>query len=171
MNLIRLARHTGIRYTAAMTSILFICHGNICRSPMTEFIFRNMLVQRGLTEHFSCASAATSREEIGSDIHDGTRRILRYHKIPFTARCARQVRPDDYADYNLLIGMDRANCSNTLRIVGTDPLQKIHALLDYTEDPRDIADPWYTGNFEVTYADIVEGCTALLNTRLALQEI
>lgn len=130
---------------------------------MAEFVFRNMLVQRGLTDHFSCASAATSREELGSDIHDGTQRLLRYHKIPFTPRCARQVRLADYEDYDLLIGMDRANCTNTLRIVGGDPLQKIHALLDYTPHPREIADPWYTGNFELTYADIVEGCTALLN--------
>ena len=145
-----------------MIKILFVCHGNICRSPMAEFIMKHLVEREGKSEFFQIASAATSREEIGNDIHIGTKRQLEKYNIKCTKRAARQMTKKDYEQYDLLIGMDEANIKNMLRICGGDEKHKISSLLDYTKRKGAIADPWYTGNFEDTYRDIMEGCTALL---------
>lgn len=147
-----------------MIKILFVCHGNICRSPMAEFVLKDMIHRKNLTRQFHIASCATSTEEIGSDIHPGTRRILTEKGIPFTRRQAIQLKKEQYDDYDLILGMDGQNKKNMLRIFGRDPQHKIKSLLDFCPAPRDIADPWYTGNFERTYADIIEGCQCLLDT-------
>lgn len=146
-----------------MQKIMFVCHGNICRSPMAEFVFRDMINKRGLADKISVASSATSTEEIGNDTHRGTKAILTKYGIPFTRREAVQLTRADYNKYDMFIGMDSYNIRNMLRIFGTDPDGKVIKLLDLTDRGGDVADPWYTGNFEVTYSDVVEGCEALLN--------
>ena len=145
-----------------MIKIMFVCHGNICRSPMAEFVLKDMLKKRGLDSKISVASSATSTEEIGNDIHRGTRQILDKYSIPHTRREAVQLSRADYAKYDYFIGMDTANVRNMYRIFGSDPEGKIIKLLDLTNAHRDVADPWYTGNFEATYRDVTEGCEALL---------
>ena len=145
-----------------MIKILFICHGNICRSPMAEYVLKDMVRRQHLEDRFSIASAATSREEIGNDVHRGTRRKLAEEGIACPSRQARQVTKADYADFDYLLIMDENNRRNLLRILGGDPEKKIHGMLDWSERPRDIADPWYTGNFDITYDDIVEGCETFL---------
>ena len=139
-----------------MIKILFVCHGNICRSPMAEFVLKKKMPQ------WEVASAATSREELGNDIHCGTRRILQAYNIPFSPRAARQITLRDYETYDLLIGMDRQNLINMKRFFGEDPQNKLCLLLDFTDRPRDIFDPWYSGDFEATYRDIEEGSNALI---------
>lgn len=146
-----------------MMKILFVCHGNICRSPMAESVMAHLLKERGIS-HISVASAATSTEEIGNPVHGGTRRVLATHGVPLVPHRARQMTRQDGAEFDLLIGMDSANLRNMARIVG--PSEKIHGLLDWSGHPRDIADPWYTGDFETTYRDILEGCTTLLERLL-----
>ena len=146
-----------------MIKILFICHGNICRSPMAEFVFKDMVKKAGLSEKFYIASAATSSEEIGNPVHRGTRAKLNSVGISTAGKYAVQMKKKDYAAYDYLIGMEQWNIKNMMRIAGNDPENKIHRLLDFSDRPRDIADPWYTGNFDVTYDDITEGCEALLN--------
>ena len=146
-----------------MIKILFICHGNICRSPMAEFMLKDMAARRGLSAGFEIASAATSREEIGNDIHYGTKKKLREAGIPYEKRRARQVTKEDYRRYDYLIAMDSENLRGLRRILPEDPQGKIYRLLDFTGKPRDIADPWYTGNFEKTYQDILEGCREFFN--------
>lgn len=145
-----------------MIKILFICHGNICRSPMAEFVMKDMVKKAGAEKDFSIASAATSTEEIGNPVHHGTRRKLKEFGISVDGKYAVQLRKDDYGKYDYLIGMDHMNIRNMLRILRDDPENKVCRLLDFTGHPRDIADPWYTGNFDVTYEDIREGCEALL---------
>ena len=145
-----------------MLKVLFICHGNICRSPMAEFVFRDMVSRAGLGDDVYIESAATSREEIGNDTHPGTRRKLQENGIPFSSRHARQMTKKDYEEFDLLIGMDDANVRNMKRIVGGDPESKIHMMLAFAGADRAIADPWYTGNFDETYDDVMEGCSALL---------
>ena len=145
-----------------MIRVLFICHGNICRSPMAEFILKDMVKKKGMENSFLIASCATSREEIGNSLHPGARAKLDEMGIPHKKRAAVQLTKEDYEKYDLILGMDRANISNILRIIGSDPQEKVHRLLDFTELPRDIADPWYTGDFEITYAEIKAGCAALL---------
>ncbi len=145
-----------------MIKILFICHGNICRSPMAEFLLKDMIKKEGLADRFVIASAGTSREEIGNPVHQGTRKKLAQDHISAAGKYAVQLTKEDYEKYDLILGMDRANISNILRIIGSDPQEKVHRLLDFTELPRDIADPWYTGDFEITYAEIKAGCAALL---------
>lgn len=145
-----------------MIKILFICHGNICRSPMAQSVMTHLTAQAGLAREFQIDSAATSREEIGNPIHPGTRKKLQAEGIPVIPHTAVQMRRQDYADYDLLIPMDRQNFRNVYRIVGDDPQGKIRLLLDYTTRPGDIADPWYTGDFDATYRDILEGCQGLL---------
>ncbi len=145
-----------------MIKILFVCHGNICRSPMAEFVFKDMVRRRGLENQFYIASAATSTEEIGNPVHPGTRRKLREVGISCEGKYAVQMKKSDYEKYDYLIGMDEWNRRNMMRIVKKDPQKKLFLLLDFSDSPRDIADPWYTGNFEVTYRDIVEGCEAFL---------
>ena len=145
-----------------MTRILFVCHGNICRSPMAEFVMKDLVKQAGLEGQFQIASAATSTEEIGNPVYPPARRKLAEHGISCAAKTARQLTKADYARYDLLIGMDRANIRNMNRICGGDPEEKIKLLLDYTDRPGDVADPWYTGDFDATWRDVLEGCQKLL---------
>ena len=145
-----------------MTNILMICHGNICRSPMAEYVMQNMVEQRHISHKYHIESAATSREEIGNDVHYGTKRKLAEVGIACPRRHARQVTRQDYDTYDYLIVMDQMNIRNLHRIIGSDPDHKVHKLLDFVGSDRDIADPWYTGNFDETYDDIVEGVTALI---------
>ena len=146
-----------------MIKIMFVCHGNICRSPMAEFVLRDMLKKRGLDGKITVASSATSTEEIGNDIHYGTRRILDKYSITYTRHEAVQLTRSDYKKYDFFIGMDSANIRNMQRIFGSDPEEKIIRLLDLTDAKRDVADPWYTGNFEATYRDVTDGCESLIN--------
>ena len=145
-----------------MIKVMFVCHGNICRSPMAEYVLRHLVTQRGISEDFKIASSATSREEIGNDIHHGTRRKLKEQGISFFSRQATQLTKKDYEDYDYIIAMDSMNVRNIMRIIGEDKDNKVCRLLDFTNRPRDIADPWYTGNFDLTYSDVVEGCEAFL---------
>ena len=145
-----------------MIKIMFVCLGNICRSPMAEFVFKDMIDKMGLSKEFIIKSAATSNEEIGNDIHYGTREKMIQKNIPFTKRKAVRITPEDYNKFDYIIGMEESNIINIKRIVGDDIDNKISKLLDYSENPRDIADPWYTGDFETTYNDIVEGCIGFL---------
>ncbi len=142
--------------------VLFVCHGNICRSPMAEMIFKHLLRQRGLAERFEVASAATSTEEIGNPIYPPARRELAAHGIPVEKRAARQVTMRDYVHYDLLIGMDNANIRNMRRMLGGDPEGKVHRLMDFTDRPGEVADPWYNDRFDVCYQDVLEGCEGLL---------
>lgn len=146
-----------------MIKVLFICHGNICRSPMSESVMTHLVAQRNLSSQFQIASAATSREEIGNPPHYGTVHKLREEGIPLIPHRAVQMTKKDYEEYDYLIGMDDWNIKNMMRITGGDPAQKIYKLLEFSGNSRDIADPWYTGNFDVTYNDILEGCEAFLN--------
>ena len=145
-----------------MVKILFVCHGNICRSPMSEYVMKDMVERRGLSDCFYIDSAATSTEEIGNRVHHGTRSKLKEMGIYCGGHRARQMTRADYREYDFLIGMDTWNIRNMQRIVGRDPDQKIYRLLDFGKVPRDIADPWYTGNFDETYDDVKEGCEAFL---------
>ena len=154
-----------------MIKILFVCLGNICRSPMAEFICKNMINERGLKNNFIINSVATSYEEIGNDMHYGAKEKLNQKNIPFTKRKATRITKEDYKYYDFIIGMEESNIENIKRIVGEDIDRKISKLLDYTKNPRDIADPWYTGNFEITYNDIVEGCNGLINYLEKLNKI
>lgn len=145
-----------------MKRILFVCHGNICRSPMAEFVMKDLVKKAGLEDDFEIASAATSREEIGNPVHYGTKRILAGANISCAGKTARQMTKSDYAYYDCLIGMDQRNLGNMIRIAGGDPEEKIKLLLEYASIHKDIADPWYTGNFELTYEEVLLGCKALL---------
>ncbi len=145
-----------------MIKILFICHGNICRSPMAEFVFRDLVQKRHMEDVFQIASAATSREELGNPVHYGTVQKLKEHGISTKGKYAVQLKKKDYALYDYLIGMENVNIRNILRIVGEDSECKVHRLLDFSRHPRDIADPWYTGDFDRTYDDVLEGCEGLL---------
>ena len=145
-----------------MTKILFVCHGNICRSPMAEFVMKDLVRKAGRAEEFSIASAATSTEEIGNAVYPPARRMLAAHGIDCTGKTARQLRKADYAQYDYLIGMDQANFRNMQRMCGGDPDGKIHLLLDFTDRPGQVADPWYTGDFQATWEDVLEGCEGLL---------
>lgn len=152
-----------------MINILFVCHGNICRSPMAEFVLKDMVKKRGTEDNFYIASAATSTEEIGNPVHYGTRNKLAEYGISTAGKAAVQMKKSDYGKYDYLIGMDSANIRNMLRIAGGDPERKIKKLLAFAGSTRDIADPWYTGNFDITYEDIVEGCEAFL-TEVSLKK-
>lgn len=146
-----------------MIKVLFLCHGNICRSPMAEFVFRDMVIKRGLGDRFHIASAATSTEELGNPVHYGTVNKLKQYGITTAGKYAVQLKKKDYKEYDYLIGMEYRNIRNINRIIGSDPEHKVSRLLDFSDNPGDIADPWYTGNFDRTYDDIVEGCEGLLD--------
>lgn len=143
--------------------ILFVCHGNICRSPMAEFVMKHLVSEAGLADSFHIESAATSTEEIGNGVYPPARQKLAEHGISCKGKTARQMKRADYQRFDLLIGMDSWNIRNMERICGGDPENKIHLLMDYTERPADVADPWYTGNFEATWRDVLEGCQRLLD--------
>lgn len=143
--------------------VLFVCHGNICRSTMAEFLMKDMVSKLGREADFYIESAATSREEIGNDIHRGTKAKLREVGVPFTRHAARQVTKADYDRFDYLIVMDQENIRGMNRIIGSDPENKIYKLLEFAGKDRDIADPWYTGNFDDTYDDIMEGLAGLLS--------
>ena len=146
-----------------MIKVLFICHGNICRSPMAEFVLKDMVQKEGIANEFYIASAATSTEEIGNPVHYGTRNKLAQVGISTAGKYAVRMERRDYQEYDYIVGMDRWNYKNMLRIFGNkDKDKKISLLLDYTDHPRDVADPWYTGDFEKTYEDIMAGCKGLL---------
>ena len=146
-----------------MKKILFVCLGNICRSPMAEFIMRDLVRQRGLEAAFEIASAATSDEELGNPVYPPARRMLAAHGIDCAGKRAVQLTRADYDRYDLLFGMEQRNVQRMRAICGGDPAGKIARLLDGTPRPRDIADPWYTGDFQSTWDDLLEGCTALLD--------
>ena len=154
-----------------MIKVLMVCLGNICRSPMAEYIFRGMAEKRGLGDLFYVASAATSTEELGNPVYPPAKRKLYSLGIDCSGKRARQMTKADYQEYDLLLGMEQWNLNNMRRICGGDPKGKIHLLLEHSPYPRDIADPWYTGEFERTYRDIVQGCTAFLEHLRATGEI
>ena len=145
-----------------MTKILFVCHGNICRSPMAEYVMKDLVQKAGLEDEFEIASAATSTEEIGNPVYPPARNKLAQHGISCQGHAARQLKRADYDRWDLLIGMDQANLRNMNRICGGDPEGKIHLLMDYTARPGEVADPWYTGDFETTWQDVLLGCSQLL---------
>ena len=142
--------------------ILFVCHGNICRSPMAEFVMKRAAEEVGLQDRFYIASAATSTEEIGNPVYPPAKRKLAEHGISCAGKTARQITRSDYEDFDMLIGMDSANLRNMKRFYSNDPKQKISLLMDYTSRPGSVADPWYTGDFEATWIDVTEGCAGLL---------
>ena len=149
-----------------MKKILFVCSGNTGRSPMAEFVMKDLVEKAGRTADFYIESAATSTEEIGNPVYPPARRKLAEHGIGCSGKTARQLRRRDYDSFDLLIGMDDWNIRNMMRICDDDPEGKIHKLLDFTPRSGDVADPWYTGDFEATWRDVLEGCTALLTKYL-----
>ncbi len=145
--------------------VLFICHGNICRSVSAEYIFDMLINERGLESEYYVDSAATSTEEIGNPVYPPMERTLRMHNVPIGNHRARQIRHGDYDRYDLIIGMDEENMYYLTRILGDDPLGKIHYLMEYTDTPdAKIEDPWYTRDFEKAYQDIYKGCLGLLES-------
>lgn len=145
-----------------MKRILFVCHGNICRSPMAEFVMKDLVAKEGMASEFYIESAATSTEEIGNEVYPPAKRKLAEHNISCKGKTARQMTRRDYDRFDLLIGMDEWNIRNMMRISGGDPDGKIHMLMDFTDRPGDVADPWYTGNFETTWQDVLLGCKGVL---------
>lgn len=145
-----------------MKKILFVCHGNICRSPMAEYMFRSMVEERGCGDDYEIASAATSTEELGNSVYPPARRKLAEHDIRCNGHSAHQITKREYDYYDLIVCMDRNNLRNLRYVIGEDTDGKVIRLLDLTDNPRDVADPWYTGDFETCYRDILEGLTALL---------
>ena len=148
-----------------MTRILFVCHGNICRSPMAEFVMKDMVARAGRQAEFYIESAATSTEEIGNAVYPPARRKLAEHGIGCEGKRARQLTRADYDRFDLLIGMDDWNLRNMHRICGGDPEDKMYLLMDFTDRPGEVADPWYTGDFEATWCDVVEGCEGILRIK------
>lgn len=147
-----------------MKKILFVCHGNICRSPMAEFVMKDLVAKAGLADKFYIESAATSTEEIGNEVYPPAKRKLAQHDISCKGKTARQMTRSDYERFDLLIGMDTWNIRNMTSICGGDPERKIHKLLDYTPRGGDVADPWYTRDFDATWRDVTEGCQCLIES-------
>ena len=158
------------REKAEMIKVLFVCHGNICRSPMAEFVLKDMVQRRGVAGSFHIESRATSSEEIwggrGNPVYPPARRILKQHGISCEGKRAQQLSKADYQEYDYIIGMDAENMRWMHRMLGGDPDGKLSLLMDYTDRPRSVADPWYTGDFEATWNDVVEGCEGLLEVLL-----
>ncbi len=146
-----------------MKKIIFVCHGNICRSPMAEYVMKHLVREAGVANDYEINSAATSTEEIGNDIYPPVKRILRAEGIACTEHSAKQITRADYDYYDLVVVMDSYNLRNLERLIGRDTEGKVYRLLDFTEQPGDIADPWYTRDFNLTYRQVTEGCKALLN--------
>ena len=146
-----------------MTKVLFVCLGNICRSPMAEFLLKDMVNKKGLRDQFIIESAGTSNEEEGNPVHYGTKSKLAEVGIKTEEKYARQLKKDDYEKYDYIIAMEQRNIRDIYRIVGEDKENKIYRLLDFTNNPRDISDPWYTHNFDLTYNDIMEGLESFLD--------
>ena len=143
--------------------ILFVCHGNICRSPMAEFVMKDLVKKAGIENSFYIESAATSTEEIGAGVYPPARRKLAEHNITCEGKTARQMKRSDYDRFDMLVGMDSRNIANMRNICGGDPTGKIVKLMDFTRRPGDVADPWYKRDFEATWQDVLEGCQALLD--------
>ena len=148
-------------YICTMKRILFVCHGNICRSPMAEFIMKKLIRQAGAENDFLVASAATHNDELGNPVYPMARQELAKHGIGCPGHQARLLSPDDYNAYDLIIGMDANNMQDMLQLFGSDPDAKLHLIMEYTGQPRDVADPWYTRNFTATWRDLFEACSAL----------
>ena len=146
-----------------MTHILFVCHGNICRSPMAEFVMKDLVQKAGLSEEISVDSVACTTEEIGHDTDRRAQKILREKGIPQAPRRARLITPEDYERADLILAMDRENLRRLARLLGEDRAGKIHLLLSAAGETKEVADPWYTGDFKETYADILRGCQAVLD--------
>jgi protein-tyrosine phosphatase len=144
--------------------ILFVCHGNICRSPMAEFVMKYLVKEAGLEDQFEIASAATSTEEIGNPVYPPARRKLEEHGISCEGKRARVITRDDYHHYDQIVVMDSENLQSLRWLFGKDKDHKVKLLMDYTDRPGEVADPWYTGDFEATWRDVLEGCKALLNS-------
>ena len=153
-----------------MKKILFICHGNICQSPMAEYVMKGLVRKAGLESQFQIASAATSREEIGNPVYPPAQRKLAEHGIGCSCHAARQLVNSDYEEYDLLIGMDRANLRDMYRICGGDYAEKMSLLMDHTARPGNVADPWYTEDFEAAWQDVLEGCQELMK-KLIVNEL
>lgn len=147
-----------------MLKILFVCHGNICRSPMAEFVMKDLISKKGLSYKFEVASAATSTEEIGNPVYPPAKRKLAEHGISCDGKKARQMTKADYSYYDYIIAMDRFNLRNMTRFTGSDPDKKVSLLMDFTSRPGDVADPWYTGDFDATWNDVYEGCSEILKS-------
>ena len=145
-----------------MIKILFVCHGNICRSPMAEFVMKDLVNKKGMADQFEIASAATSTEEIGNPVYPPAKRKLKEHGISCEGKTARQMTQADYTYYDYIIAMDRFNLRNMTRFAGNDPDNKVSLLMDFTSRPGDVADPWYTGDFDTTWEDVYEGCVGIL---------
>ena len=146
-----------------MTKILFVCHGNICRSPMAEFVMKDLVRKAGLEDKIFVDSKACRRDELGNDTYYGTKEILRKKGIPFSKRRATQITAEDYKNFDYIIGMDFENMRDFKRIFGEDSQEKIYLLMNFAGENREVADPWYTDDFETTYNDVLKGCRALLN--------
>lgn len=152
-----------------MKRILFVCHGNICRSPMAEYIMKKLVKDAGMQDGFEIASAATSTEELGNPVYPPAKQKLAEHGIACNGHRARQVTVQDYYYYDIIVAMDSHNIRNMHNMFGGDPLHKINLLLNYTQERRDVADPWYTNNFDATWRDCMNGCSALL--KMAMRDI
>ena len=150
-----------------MKKILFVCHGNICRSPMAEFVFKSLVKDNQLSHKYDCDSRATTQEEIGNGIYPAAKRELFRRGIKIGEHSASQMTKRDYEEFDLVVGMDDENMRDLMRMTGKDPSGKLRRLMDYTDTPGEVSDPWYTGKFERAYDDILKGCTCLLK---ALEE-
>ncbi len=144
-----------------MIRIMFVCYGNICRSPMAEFVMKDLVAKKGERDKFFIASSATSTEELGNGVHRGTRKVLDEMGISYVGKVSTQLKKSDYDKYDYFIGMDEMNRRDIKRILGEDVKNKVYLLLDFTSSPRDVADPWWTGDFEETKKDVIEGTNAL----------
>ncbi len=145
-----------------MKKIIFLCHGNICRSPMAEYVMKDLVRKAGLTEEFEITSGAVSDEEWGNPIYPPAQRKLREKNVPFGRHSAHKISPAEFADQDIVIVMDRSNLRWLSRIVGDYSYEKVHLMMEFAGEIRDVADPWYTGDFEQTYRDVLAGCTGLI---------
>ena len=145
-----------------MKKICFVCHGNICRSTMAEFVMKKLVADAGLSGEFLIESKACHSDELGNDTYPGTKEVLRKHKIPFTKRAAVKITKEDYAKFDFIIGMDKENLADLLALTDNDPDKKISLLMEWAGRDDEVADPWYTHNFDITYEDVFEGCSCIL---------